>query len=55
MDTDIFNFSSIEDLPGLSAKAAFLVDSTSVFREQEDIAPVRVSDDLNYIPWGADN
>lgn len=55
MDTDIFNFSSIEDLPDLSARAAFLIDSTSVFREQDDIAPVKVGDDLNYMPWGDDN
>lgn len=55
MENDIYNFSSIEELPGLSAKVAFLVDSSSVFREQEDIAPIKVSDNLNYMPWGSDN
>lgn len=52
---EFLNFTSIEELPALSAKAAFMVDSTSVFREQEDIAPVKVSDKLSYIPWGDDN
>lgn len=52
---EIINYSSIEDIPGLSARAAFLVDSTSVFREQEDIAPVKVNNGLNYMPWGDDN
>lgn len=52
---EFLNFTSIEELPALSAKAAFMVDSTSVFREQEDIAPVKVSDNLSYIPWGDDN
>jgi len=55
MDKEILNFSSIEELPRLSAKAAFLVDTTSVFREQEDIAPIKVCDNLNYMPWGDDN
>lgn len=51
---DILNFSSIEDLPALSAKVAF-IDSTSVFREQDDISPVKVNDDIKYMPWGDDN
>ena len=55
MYTDILNFSSIEELPGLSARAAFMVDSTSVFREQESIAPIKVNDNLSYMPWGDDN
>lgn len=52
---EVLNISSIEELPGLSAKAAFLVDSTTVFREQDDLSPVRIGDNLNYMPWGDDN
>lgn len=50
-----FNFSSIEYIPNLNANVAFLKDSTDVFREDEDISAVKVSDDISYIPWGGDN
>ena len=49
------NYSSIEDIPFLSARAAFVQDSSSVFREDNDIKPVKLSDSVSYIPWGDDN
>ena len=52
---DIMNYSSVEDLPHLSARAAFIEDSASVFREQDEISPSAINDTLRYMPWGADN
>ena len=46
---------SVEDIPGVEAKVAFLPDSASVFREQKDIMPMKLSDGKEYMPWGADN
>lgn len=46
---------SVEDIPGVEAKVAFLPDSASVFREQKDILPMKLSDGKEYMPWGADN
>jgi len=46
---------SIEDLPGLSARAAFTVNSQLVFREDTDIVPTLIDDKLSYMPWGGDN
>ncbi|GFI13628.1 hypothetical protein IMSAGC008_01161 [Muribaculaceae bacterium] len=52
---DDLNFSSVEQLPGLEARAAFTVNSQSVFREDTDIVPTLIDDKLSYIPWGGDN
>lgn len=49
------NYNSIETLPGYEARAAFTVNSSSVFREDVDIVPTVVDDTLSYIPWGGDN
>lgn len=49
------NFNSVEDLPGLNARAIFKVDSSSVFKEDTDIVPTIIDDRLSYIPWGGDN
>ena len=48
------NFNSVETLPGYQARAAFTVNSASVFREDVDIVPTIVDDTLSYIPWGGD-
>lgn len=45
---------SVEDIPHVSGRAAFMVDSASVFREQKEILPLKVKNE-EYIPWGADN
>ncbi|RXE71873.1 hypothetical protein ED352_02760 [Muribaculaceae bacterium Isolate-002 (NCI)] len=46
---------SIETLPGYEARAAFTVNSASVFKEDVGIVPTIVDDTLSYIPWGGDN
>jgi len=53
--SDNLNFNSVEDLPGLSARAAFTVNSQSVFKEDVDIVPTIIDDSLSYMPWGGDN
>ena len=49
------NYNSVETLPGYSARAAFTVNSESVFKEDVDIVPTIVDDSLSYVPWGGDN
>lgn len=49
------NLNSVENIPGFEARAAFSVNSASVFREDADIVPTVVDDSLSYMPWGADN
>ena len=51
---EFLNFNRVELLPNAKASAAFSADSGSVFREQNDIAPVLMDDRLSYMPWGAD-
>ena len=45
--------SSVEQLP--NAAAAFTVDSAKVFRDDCDIIPITLSENLQYMPWGGDN
>ena len=46
---------SVENIPGMDAKAAFLlVDSASVFREQK-IDAVKLGERDYFMPWGKDN
>jgi len=52
---DYLNYNSVEDLPGLSARAAFTVNTQSVFKEDVDIVPTIIDDSLSYMPWGGDN
>ena len=52
---EFLNLSSVELLPYAKASAAFTVDSSKVFKEQQDIPPVVIDEGLSYIPWGADN
>lgn len=46
---------SVDNIPGVNAAAIFTPDSSSVFREDNDIAPISIDDKTSYIPWGADN
>lgn len=39
----------------MKARAVFQVNSASVFKEDIDILPVAISDNLKYMPWGGDN
>ncbi len=52
---DNLNYSSVEDLPMLQAKAAFTINSATVFKEDIDITPITISDKLSYMPWGGDD
>lgn len=52
---DSLNFNSVETLPNLSARVAFQVNSSAVFKEDVDIVPVVIDDTLSYVPWGSDN
>ena len=52
---DSLNFNSVETLPNLSARAAFQVNSSAVFKEDVDIVPVIIDDTLSFMPWGGDN
>ena len=52
---DSLNFNSVETLPNLSARAAFQVNSSAVFKEDVDIVPLIIDDTLSYVPLGGDN
>ena len=54
MDNSL-NYNSVEDIPGITARAAFQLKTTAVFKEDGDISPVVVNDNLAYMPWGGDN
>jgi hypothetical protein len=54
-DRMVINFNSVEDLPGLNARAIFKVDSSSIFKEDTDIVPTIIDKRLSYIPWGGYN
>lgn len=49
------NFNSVENVRGYEARAAFTVNSATIFREDVDIVPVIIDDTLSYMPWGGDN
>lgn len=49
------NFNSVETLPGFEARAAFTVNSASIFKEDVDMVPTTVDDTLSYVPWDGDN
>ena len=51
---DILSYNSIENIPGVEARAAAFTTSTEVFKEDVDIVPTVISDKLSYIPWGGD-
>ncbi|MBO5279972.1 MAG: hypothetical protein J6B55_02000 [Clostridia bacterium] len=56
MDASIsIKYNSVENIPGFEARAAFTVNSSSVFKEDVDIVPTIVDDTLSYMPWGGDN
>ena len=55
IDIDSLNYNSVETLPGYEVRAAFTVNSASVFKEDVDIVPIIIDDSLSYVPWGGDN
>ena len=52
---DSINFASVENIPGVEARAAFTVSSSLVFKEDVDTCETRIDDSLQYMPWGGDN
>lgn len=48
------SFCGVEDIT-VNAAAAFTVDSGHIFRDDAEIAPVLLSNGIQYMPWGADN
>ena len=55
MDSYFPTLTGVANLPGLNARAAFVPDTSAVFREQHDITPLTVYDGLQVVPWGEDN
>lgn len=49
------NYNSVENVPGYEARAAFTVNSATIFREEVDIVPTIVDEKLSYIPWDSYN
>ncbi len=47
---DFLNYNSVEELPGLYARAIFKVNSSYVFKEEVDIVPTIIDNKLSYIP-----
>ena len=45
---DNLNFNSVETLPNLSARAAFQVNSSAVFKEDVDIVPVIIDNNMPF-------
>ena len=55
-DFEPIDFTSIDDIPGINAKALFSSElSKTEFRETGDISPVSIGDKHRYMPWGADD
>ena len=48
---DNLNFNSVENVPGIEARVAFTVNSSSVFREDVDIVPTIIDDSLICAMW----
>ena len=49
------SFSSVEQLPEAKGRVLFVEDSSKVFKDDTIVAPVTLSDDTKYMPWGTDN
>lgn len=52
---DTLTFTSVHNIPGAHASAAFTSKTSEVFKEENDIAPIIINDKTKYIPWGGDN
>ena len=48
-------FDSVVDVPQIQARAIFVTDTTTLFKEDGEISPINLDDHTSYIPWGADN
>ena len=52
---EVVSFSSVEQMPNAKGAALFITDSSKVFKDDIDIAPVTLTDGTQYMPWGGDN
>ena len=52
---DTLTFTSVHNIPGAHASAAFTAKTSEVFKEEHNIAPIIINDKMKYIPWGGDN
>ena len=52
---DTLTFTSVHNIPGAHASAAFTAKTSEVFKEEHNIAPIIINDRMKYIPWGGDN
>lgn len=52
---DTLTFTSVHNIPGANASAAFTSKTSEVFKEEHNIAPIIINDKMKYIPWGGDN
>ena len=52
---DTLTFTSVHTIPGAHASAAFTSNTSEVFKEEHNIAPIIINDKMKYIPWGGDN
>ena len=52
---DTLTFISVHTIPGIHVYAAFTSKTSEVFKEENDIAPIFISECMKYIPWGGDN
>ena len=50
-----FFFFSVVDVPQLQARAIFVTDTTTLFKEDGEISPIQLDEHTQYVPWGADN
>ena len=48
--TESLNFNSVENVPGIEARAAFTVNSATVFKEDVVIVPTIIDETLSYVP-----
>ena len=49
------SFNSVVEIPVLKGSAAFTTNTSEVFKENEDMVPVKIADGYEYMPWGANN
>ncbi len=52
---EVVSFSSVEQMPNAKGAALFITDSSKVFKDDIDIAPVTLTGGTQYMPWGGDN
>ena len=49
------SFNSVVEIPVLKGSVAFTTNTSEVFKENEDMVPVKIADGYEYMPWGANN